>query len=111
MSDFIKKPEDIKQLIEARGGCLASNKITMDGEPIGYAYREEPDDGFTNDSGWRFLSGTEDDGYTDNPENFNVFQLNTICNYDARIIPFLSEPIGTTLADDHGKLVKIAEQT
>ena len=34
------------------------------------------------DSGWRFLAGSEDDEYTDNPENIGIFDLNTICNYD-----------------------------
>lgn len=59
-------------------------------------YREEPDDNVP-DSGWRFLMGEEDDDYMDNPENHNIFALNTICNYDPDIIPYLDSPAGTFL--------------
>lgn len=55
MTNFLLKPEEIKQLTDIKGGCLASNKITVDGEKIGYAYREQPDTDFPNDSGWRFF--------------------------------------------------------
>ena len=104
MSEYLKKPEDINQLTDIKGGCFASNKITVDGERVGYAYREEPDVNFPEDSGWRFLAGSEDDEYTDNPENIGIFDLNTICNYDERIIPLLEKPVGTVLIDIDGEL-------
>ena len=34
MTEFLLKPEEIKQLTDIRGGCLASNKITVDGEKV-----------------------------------------------------------------------------
>lgn len=106
MVSFKLKTEEIKHLTDIKGGCLASNKITVDGEKVGYAYREEPDANFPNDSGWRFLSGTEDDAYLENPNNFNVFELNTICNYDDVILPILESRIGSSFVRNDDILVK-----
>jgi len=90
---FKLNPDDIKQLIGPMGSCLASDKITVDELPIGYMYREEPEE--ENDSGWRFLSGTETQEYIDDPNNSMVFEINTVANYDASIIPYLKSPIGS----------------
>ncbi len=70
-------------------------------------YREEPYQNGNPDSGWRFLAGDESDEYMDNSENHSVFQVNTMCNYDNEIIPFLSSsPPGTAyIRDEEGKLV------
>ena len=91
---------EIKNLINWKGGngegCLVSNKITKEGWKVGYMYREEPDEGVP-DSGWRFMQGEESDEYNSNPANTNVFAINTICNYDPDIIPYLNSPIGTAL--------------
>lgn len=106
MAEFLLKPEEIKQLTDIRGGCLASNKITVDGEKVGYAYREEPDANFPNDSGWRFLAGTEDNDYSENPNNFNVFEINTICNYDNVILPILKSEIGSSFVRKGDSLIK-----
>lgn len=92
---FKLKPEDIQQLIEPLGSCLASDKITVDGMPVGYMYRENPEE--ENDSGWRFLSGTETQNYIDDPNNSMVFEVNTMANYDASIIPYLKSKTGTEL--------------
>lgn len=106
MADFLLKPEEIKQLTDIRGGCLASNKITVDGEKVGHAYREEPDTSFPNDSGWRFLAGTEDNDYSKNPNNFNVFEINTIRNYDNAILPILKSEIGSSFTRKGDLLIK-----
>lgn len=84
---------EIKQLIPNIGGCIATDKITVDGLPVGYMYREEPE--FDVDNGWRFFSGTEDQEYVDNPDNSSIYNTNTIANYDPAIIPYLQLPIGT----------------
>ena len=55
-------------------GCIASNRITVDGMKVGYMYRELTDSSFP-DSGWRFFAGDEDDEYTNNPDNFHIFNL------------------------------------
>jgi hypothetical protein len=89
------RPEEIKQLIPHIGGCMATDKITVDGELVDYMYREEPD--FKDDSGWRFLSGTETQEYADNPNNWAIYDTNTIANYDKAIIPYLELPIDSVL--------------
>lgn len=92
---FKIKAEDILKVIEPMGSCLASDKITIEGLPVGYMYREDPEE--DNDSGWRFLSGTEDQDYIDDPNNSMIFEVNTLANYDAAIIPYLKYPIGSEL--------------
>lgn len=96
-NNFIKI--DIKNLIdwkEPNGeGCMASDKITKEGFKVGYMYREQPSEG-KPDSGWRFMAGNEDEEYMENPDNFHIFAINTICNYDSDIIPYLQSEIGTS---------------
>jgi hypothetical protein len=86
---------DIKQLIQPIGGCMATDKITVNGELVDFMYRDTPD--FKNDSGWRFLSGTESQEYADNANNWAIYDVNTIANYDPSIIDYLESPIGTEL--------------
>jgi len=92
---FKLKPEEIKDLIPEMGSCMASDKITVDGLPVGFMYREEPQD--ENDSGWRFIAGEETQAYIDDPLNSMIFEVNVIANYDPAIIPHLRKPIGTEL--------------
>ncbi|MBT1702287.1 DUF2185 domain-containing protein [Chryseosolibacter indicus] len=86
---------DIKQLIQPMGGCMATDKITVEGELVDYMYRETPD--FNSDSGWRFLSGTESQEYADNANHWAIYDVNTIANYDPSIIDYLDSPVGTEL--------------
>ncbi|WP_295768770.1 DUF2185 domain-containing protein [uncultured Mucilaginibacter sp.] len=95
IKNFKLKANDIKQLIEPMGGCLATDEITVNGEPVGYMYREEPDNDI--DSGWRFFAGTETDEYANNVDNVMVYDVNTIVNYDQAIVPYLHLPAGTQL--------------
>ena len=83
----------IQRLIPDMGGCLASDRITVDGMKVGYMYREEPDR--ESDSGWRFFSGDEAQEYCDNPDHFSIYEVNTICNYDQAIIPYLNASFGS----------------
>jgi len=92
---FQLKPEDIKVLIPSMGYCLASDKITVDGLKVGFMYREEPEE--VDDSGWRFLSGTETQEYIDEDKNIMIFDVNTIANYDPAIIPYLKISVGKEL--------------
>jgi hypothetical protein len=93
--EFRIPKENIRNLIEPIGACYASDKITVDGLPVKYMYREAPI--FDADSGWRFFSGTETQDYVDNPSNLMVFDVNTIANYDSSVIPYLSMPVGAEL--------------
>src|SRR5687767_15004865 len=83
----------IRRLIPEMGSCLASDRITVDGAPIGYMYREQPDE--NADSGWRFFAGDESQDYAETPDNFAIYEVNTICNYDPAIIPFLNASVGS----------------
>lgn len=77
-------------------GCIVSDRITKEGWKVGFMYRDEPMPG-NPDSGWRFFKGDEDEEYSNNSNNHHVFSLNTICNYDYDIIPYLHSPVGTYL--------------
>ena len=102
--DFIKiKVEKLIDWNEPNGeGCMVSDKITKEGFKVGYMYREEPAVG-NPDSGWRFMAGNEDDEYMANPGNHHIFAINTICNYDRDIIPYLHSATGSAYirVDDH----------
>jgi len=92
---FRIKGDDIKRVIPALGACIATDNITVEGLPIGYMYREDSE--FDVDSGWRIFSGTETQEYVDDAKNMEVYDLNTIANYDQSIIPYLGMPAGTEL--------------
>ncbi|MCK9324305.1 MAG: DUF2185 domain-containing protein [Bacteroidales bacterium] len=94
-TQFLLKEADIRDLVSSSGYSMVSNKITVDGLPVGYMYREECMD--PEDSGWRFLSGTEDEAYLDNPDNSKALSVNVVANYDPTIIPYLKSKIGTEL--------------
>lgn len=111
--DFIKI--EVQHLIdwdEPNGeGCIVSDKITKEGWKVGYMFRDEPNPN-NPDSGWSFFKGDEDEEYTSNPNNCHIFSLNTICNYDQDIIPYLHSPIGTCLIrTENGKFIEDDEST
>jgi len=89
---FRIKPEEIKNLVPPMGYSLVSDKITVDGMKVGFMYREKPED--KDDSGWRFLSGTETDEYLDDENNTMIFDVNVVANYDPAIIPYLKSKVG-----------------
>ena len=87
------KAEDVKHLLpdwEGADGCIATNRITVEGYKVGYCYREKPDGDWG--SGWRFTAGDESEEYMDDPNNAGIYKLNTICNDDPDIIPLLNTP-------------------
>jgi hypothetical protein len=90
---FKLSAEQIRRLVPHNGACLATDKIVVDGEPVGYMYREQRMD--PADTGWRFTAGTEDDEYMSDAANHGVYAVNTIANYDPSIIEFLDSPIGS----------------
>jgi hypothetical protein len=81
------------------GYVIVSNQIMIDRLPIGYLYREDPED--TSDSGWRMFSGEESQDYADNFDNFKMYNMSTmvevephlkeIVHYDAPVEFELSE--------------------
>jgi len=85
---------DIKPLKLGLGACIASDRITVEGLPVRFMYRQQPT--HPEDSGWNFFSGIdEDDEYMNNPDNFAIYDVNTIANYDPTILPFVDSPVGS----------------
>ena len=87
---FRLRPHQIRPVATGRGACIATDRITVDGHPVCYAYREAPD--FDVDSGWRFFAGDESQEYVDNPTNSTIYDINTIANYDPDIVAILDAP-------------------
>lgn len=89
---FALRADQIKPLAKNRGGCCATDIITVEGRKVGYMYREEPRN--DQDSGWVFTAGVETQGYMDNADNHGIYDVNTIANCDPDIIPFIDAPVG-----------------
>ncbi|WP_349855031.1 DUF2185 domain-containing protein [Bacteroides cellulosilyticus] len=84
-------------------GCLVSDRVIMDGLPVGYMYRIMPE-GVTTfvkyDSGWRFFSEVDDEEYVKNPDAIGIYRLKTICRHCPDILPLLKAPYGTAYRRD-----------
>lgn len=103
---FKLSAKEIKPIAVGYGGCIATDKITVEGQKVGYMYREESN--YELDNGWRFMSGDETQEYIDNPDNHSIYDLNTIANYDSEIILFMELPVGTECErNEKGCLVEI----
>ena len=71
-------------------------------------YREEPAHSQIADSGWRFFAGDESEEYTADPSNLEIYDINTIANYDPEITACLDAPFGSAFArDGGGALVRV----
>ena len=92
--------DQIKRLVPHDGGCLASDRITVDGRRVGFMYREAPD--HEADTGWRFLAGDESDAYMADGSKLGIYAVNTIANYDPSIIPLLESPEGSAFEKPEG---------
>lgn len=82
---------EIRLLAAGKGSCIASDEITIQGKRVGFMYRETPDD--ETDSGWRFFSGDETQEFADDPTHFEIYDVNTIANYEPAIIDLLDSPV------------------
>lgn len=97
---FYLQPEQIERLVADTRGCLSTDRIVVDGERVGFLYREEPTQ--EADSGWRFMVGDETPEYMAQASNVGVYALNTLCNYERSIIELLESPPGTAFAREEG---------
>jgi len=95
---FRLRADEIREVAPGRGSCIASDEITVAGKRVGYMYREMPDTDV--DSGWRFFSGSDSQEFAEKAENFGLYEVNTIANYDAGIIGLLDAPPGTAFERD-----------
>lgn len=105
---FKLKKEDIQSLALGQGGCMATDRIVVDGCCVGFMYREEPQ--FPQDSGWRFFAGDESDTYMEVPEHHGIYDVNTIVNYDRNILGYLSAKAGSEFErQDDGSFCLVSE--
>ncbi len=91
--ELLANAEDLKQLIKPMGFCIISCKVIDDSEPVGYMYRERGHE--EEDSGWRFLSGTETEEYTEDDDNYKVVDVNIVANFEPAIVPHLNSKYGS----------------
>ena len=100
MKHYRLSANEVKPIAQGFGGCFASDHILVEGLRVGFMYREPPDN--TLDSGWRFMSGQEDDDYMNEPDHLGFYDVNTIANYDPSIVPLLNEPVGSAFEKQPG---------
>jgi len=98
---FRLSASDIKQMIPHMGGCMATDRILVDGAPVSYMYREAPTESVS--SGWTFMAGDEDQDYADDPNHWAIYEVNTICNYDPSIIQYLQSHPDSAFGKDLGE--------
>ena len=79
--------------------CFVTKRVLEDGAPVGYLYREEPDNG--DDSGWRFTANDESDDYINDSANVALVSLGAVLRVDDRFIRLLDSPAGSAYAFDH----------
>lgn len=83
------------------GYVLATHMLVDGGGTVRYMYHEAPDD--SQDSGWRFFCGDEDDDYVSDPDNIGVYDVSTILAIDPDIRPWLDAPAGTAWEREDGR--------
>lgn len=83
-------------LHKPRGGAVVSDRISVDGCPVGYMERGKPSNEI--DSGWTFVAGDEDDATMSDPTKHAVFDLNCAANFDREVVPLLDATVGSAFA-------------
>lgn len=92
--------DQIRAIAPGLGACFASEKITVDGNPVRFMYREAAIHDV--DSGWRFFSGLETADEMDDAATHGVFDCNTIANFDPSIVAHLDAPVGSVFEKPPG---------
>ena len=92
--------DDDDNLVNRYAGlCFVTKRVLEDGAPVGYLYREEPDN--DDDSGWRFTANDESDDYMNDSANVALVSLGAVLSVDDRFIALLDAPAGSAYAFDH----------
>jgi hypothetical protein len=78
--------------------------ITVVGLKVQVMYRVDPSSEIH--SGWFLLAGNETQEYVYDPQNFSLYDVNTIANDDPDIVPLLDAPFGGTFVrNSRGRFV------
>lgn len=75
------------------GYVIASRLVAINHNKVKWMYRESPEDLY--DSGWRVFSGEEDEDLINDPNNFEIYDVQTILNIDDSIKEIILSPIGS----------------
>ena len=91
--------------------CFVTNRILERNAPVGYLYREDPDN--DRDSGWRFTANDESDEYMENSDNLQFVSVGLVLSHDDSFIHLLDEPSGVAFVRDMktGVLVPVRRET
>lgn len=81
--------------MEKFGFVLATKMLVEGKRKVRYMYHEEATN--SQDSGWRFFCGDEDDEYVNIPANIAVYDINTILELDKSVLPYLNCSTGIAL--------------
>ena len=73
--------------------AILSKKIREEGWKIGYGIRMEPTN--ERDSGWAFSAGNETYEYINDPDNLELWVINSVLMYEPALTEFITEPEGT----------------
>lgn len=86
--------------------CFVTNNVLYEGKPVGFLYREEPDN--ENDSGWRFTAGDETDEYMRDTDNFSFVSLGAVLREDDSFVNLLDRETGVEFVrDNEGNFVEL----
>lgn len=86
-----KDSYDTNLIISFGNGCISSKRIFEENYKIGYTKRDIPN-GKYPDSGWKFFVGNEDDAYTNDTNNMQIYALESIIKHDPEIEKYLNAP-------------------
>lgn len=105
------RKQDIKRILDdprAYKECLVSDSIMVEGNKVGVCIKEDAiGEGF---SGWTFLSGLEDEEYLYDLENFDMYSVQHLLNYDKEVELILdSQPPVNFVRDENGIFVAVEE--
>lgn len=75
------------------GGLMVSKMITDEGRKPRFMFREKRSR--PEDSGWRIFSAGESDAYTNDPNNFGIYNPSTILQMDSSIADLLLKGVGS----------------
>lgn len=89
--------------------CFVTARVLHDGAPIGYLYREAPEQ--EDDSGWRIFAGDETDEYFADEDTTFYVSLGAVLNRDDAILPLLDAEAGSTFERAAGSEAFVAVDT
>ena len=99
VSHFLSLEEFCKPSIERRKllpkTVIVSKKVREGGWKIGYGIRYEPTN--ENDSGWFLSVGDETEEYINDPDNLELWVVNSALMFEPLLNEFIIEPYGTAI--------------